>query len=97
MNNVSVVQRLRDEVQGTTNVTASTHASSSSVGGAGTAGGDTGIFRVSNVGLDQPEVLREGQAKADLASLVSNFESGATLAKLKAELEASQRARDKSR
>ena len=93
MNNVSVVQRLRDEVQGTTNVTASTHASSSSVG----ADAGSGMFRVSNVGLDQPEVLREGQAKADLASLVSNFESGATLAKLKAELEASQRARDKSR
>ena len=95
MNNVSVVQRLRDEVQGTT----ATHASSSSSMGGASAGGDagSGLFRVSSVGLDQPEVLREGQAKADLASLVSNFESGATLAKLKAELEASQRARDKSR
>ena len=99
MNNVSVVQRLRDEVQGTT---AATHASSSSMGAmAGTFGGGEAAagsgFRVSSVGLDQPEVLREGQAKADLASLVNNFESGATLAKLKAELEASQRARDKSR
>ena len=97
MNNVSVVQRLRDEVQGT-----AAHSSSSSVGGAslggqGDSGPGSGLFRVSNVGLDQPEVLREGQAKADLASLVSNFESGATLSRLKAELEASQRARDKSR